>query len=131
MVWTLLTDLDQYPEWNPFITSAVGRVEVGERLENRIEPPGGRAMTFRPRVTVVEHACTLEWLGTLGIAGLFDGRHRFELEATATGTRLTHTEAFDGLLVRTMRRSLDAATRSGFEAMNVALKSRAESLTVR
>ena len=42
-VWSVLTDLDRYPEWNPFITAASGVVAVGERLKNHIEPPSGRA----------------------------------------------------------------------------------------
>lgn len=128
VVWHVLTDLDRYADWNPFITSAVGKPEVGETLVNRLEPPGGRAMTFTPRVTVVEDGKTFEWLGTLGFSGLFDGRHRFEVEASPTGTRFTQGESFDGLLVRFLRTSLDSRTRSGFEAMNVALKARAESV---
>lgn len=126
-VWDVLTDLDRYEEWNPFITSASGRVAVGERLVNHIEPPGGRGMTFKPTVTVVDDAHVFEWLGRAGVPGIFDGRHRFELATTTSGgTRLTHSESFSGLLVRPMRRSLDNHTKPGFEAMNSALKARAQ-----
>lgn len=83
-------------------------------------------MTFHPKVTIVEDQRVFEWLGKLGLPGIFDGRHRFELEPTSTGTRFTQTEAFKGLLVRFMRRSLDTQTMEGFEAMNSALKARAE-----
>ena len=128
VVWQVLTDLDRYPEWNPFITSAVGTPEVGDKLLNRMEPPGGKAMTFKPQVTVVEDGKTFEWLGTLGFSGVFDGRHRFDIEASPTGTKLIQSESFDGVLVRFMRKSLDTQTKAGFEAMNVALKARAESV---
>jgi hypothetical protein len=123
-VWQHLTDLAQYGSWNPFITAASGTIAVGERLTLRMEPPGGRAMTFRPTVTEVVPGRSLEWLGSLGIPGLFDGRHRFELSAEGSGTRLVHSEAFSGLLVRALRSSLDGPTRSGFEAMNAALAHR-------
>jgi hypothetical protein len=127
-VWAILTDLDHYAEWNPFITSAKGTVAVGEKLVNRIEAPGGKAITFKPTVTVVESASTFEWLGRLVLPGVVDGRHRFELEATPTGgTHLVHTEDFNGVLVRFIRKSLDNQTVAGFELMNVALKTRAES----
>ncbi len=129
VVWQVLTDLDRYPEWNPFLTSADGTPEVGEKLVNRMEPPGGKAMTFKPRVTVIEDGKTFEWLGKLGFSGVFDGRHRFELEASPTGTRFTQSESFDGVLVGFMRKSLDTRTKAGFEAMNIALKDRAESVT--
>ncbi len=128
-VWQVLTDLDGYSDWNPFITEASGDVVVGETLVNRINPPGGRAMTFKPVVTVADPGATFEWLGRLGIPGLFDGRHRFDLTATSTGgTRLVHGEQFSGILVRLLRRSLDTQTREGFEAMNSALKIRAEAI---
>lgn len=126
-VWEVLTNLDEYGEWNPFIVSASGSAAVGERLTNRMQPPGGKAMTFKPTVTVVEANQTFEWLGRLGVPGLFDGRHRFELTETSEGiTSVVHGEQFSGILVRLMRKSLDTTTRQGFEAMNAALKERVE-----
>jgi len=128
-VWDILTDLNDYPNWNPFITESSGDVAVGAKLVNRLQPPGGKAMTFKPVVTVVEPAQTFEWLGRLGVPGLFDGRHRFTLVATPSGdTRVVHTEQFRGVLVRLMRKSLDKQTHAGFEAMNAALKTRAEAV---
>ncbi len=126
-VWRMLTDLAAYRDWNPFIISAEGWAEVGQRLTNRIRPPGGRAITFKPTVTVVEPAATLEWLGHLGLPGIFDGRHRFDLAPSADGgTVVIHSEQFDGVLVRLMRSSLDKGTMAGLVAMNRALKARAE-----
>jgi hypothetical protein len=81
-------------------------------------------MTFRPQVTEVVPGGVLEWLGHLGVPGLFDGRHRFELTATPSGTHLVQREEFTGLLVRPLRRSLDGGTRAGFQAMNEALRER-------
>ncbi|MEO1058611.1 MAG: SRPBCC domain-containing protein [Actinomycetota bacterium] len=127
VVWRALTDLERYSEWNPFILSATGTVAVGERLVNRLQPPGGRAMTFKPTVTEVEPARTFEWLGRLLVPGVFDGRHRFELEPTpGGGTRMVHSEQFSGLLVRLLRSSLDTTTVAGFTAMNEALRDHVE-----
>ena len=126
-VWEALTDLAAYPEWNPFIVSAEGRADVGESLTNRMQPPGGKGMTFKPTVAVVEAPVALEWLGRLGLPGIFDGRHRFDLAPTENGgTLMTQSEQFDGILVRFMRTSLDTQTVAGFDAMNAALKARAE-----
>lgn len=126
-VWGILTALARFADWNPFIVSAEGKVEVGERLKNRLQPPGGKAMTFRPTVTAVEANQVFEWFGRLGLPGIFDGRHRFELEPTATGgTHMVHSEELNGVLVRLLRKSLDTQTLPGFVAMNAALKDRAE-----
>jgi len=83
-------------------------------------------MTIKPTVTVVEEGSVFEWLGRLGAPGIFDGRHRFELHPTATGTRLVHDEYFRGVLVRLLRSSLDNETTARFVAMNSALRARAE-----
>ena len=126
-VWEILADVGSYAEWNPFVVASEGRPVVGERLVNRMQPPGGRAMTFKPTVTEAEPGRSFEWLGRLGVPGVFDGRHRFELEPAGDGgTRLVHGERFSGILVRFMRRSLDSETKAGIEAMNEALKDRAE-----
>jgi hypothetical protein len=126
VVWGVLTDLSSFEDWNPFIVRAEGEVERGAPLRLRMRPPGGREMTFRPRVTSVEPERELEWLGHLGVPGLFDGRHHFLLEATATGSRLVQSEMFTGVLVRPLSKSLDTGARQGFVAMNEALRNRAE-----
>ncbi len=127
-VWAILTDLDGYRLWNPFVTASEGEVAVGRQLTNRFQPPGGKAQTFKPRVTVVEPPRTFEWLGRLGHRWIFEGRHRFDLEPTADGgTRLVQQEFFRGALVPFLRSQLDTTTHRGFELMNEALKARAES----
>ncbi|MCW2762552.1 MAG: polyketide cyclase [Marmoricola sp.] len=127
IVWAQLTAISEYAKWNPFITTFRGDLVTGSRLEVRIAPPGGRAMTFRPTITDVVQENRLEWLGRLVLPGLFDGRHSFDLEAVGgSETRLTQAEEFSGLLVPLMGTMLER-TRAGFEAMNEALRVRAES----
>lgn len=125
-VWNVLVDLTAYAEWNPFIVSAEGNVEVGQELDNRLRRPNGRTMRFTPTVTKVAPAEVFEWLGRLWMPRIFDGRHRFELHTTPAGTHVQHSETFQGALVRPLRASLDRDTRAGFEAMNVELKRRVE-----
>ena len=126
-VWSVLTDLARYPDWNPFIRRASGHVRPGARLELRIHPPGGRAMTFRPTVREASPGRELRWLGHLGIPGLFDGEHAFTLEPSGVGgTRVRHREEFRGVLPHLLPRSMFERTRAGFEAMNRALKAAVE-----
>jgi hypothetical protein len=126
-VWALLADLGSYPEWNPFIVSATGRLAEGERLAVRIRDARGGESSFRPRVTALEPGRRLVWLGRLGLPGLFDGEHRFELEPVDEGrTRLVHAERFRGLLVPVLRGRLERDVRPQFAALNTALAARAE-----
>jgi hypothetical protein len=127
-VWGVLTDLERYPLWNPFITRIAGDLRVGQRLTVTLQPPNGKGMTFRPKLQVVEPNRRLVWLGHLFVAGIFDGCHEFTLSPTNTGgTILSQSETFRGLLVPFLGRTLDQ-TRSGFTALNQALKRRAESV---
>ena len=126
-VWQVLTDLPAYPRWNPFITSAEGEVRQGGRLTLRMQPAGGRAMTFRPTVLEATQGRRLRWLGHLLVSGLFDGEHSFTIQPLGEGrARLVQQEDFRGLLVPLLARSLDRRTLPGFERMNQALKRRAE-----
>jgi hypothetical protein len=126
IVWAELAAVSEYAGWNPFITSFEGDLVAGGRLKVRIAPPGGRPMTFRPTITELEDGKRLEWLGRLLLPGVFDGRHSFQLEAIEPGrTRLTQGEEFSGLLVPFTGKLLER-TRAGFEAMNEALRLRAE-----
>jgi hypothetical protein len=126
-VWEVLTDFAAFPRWNPFIRHIDGVLAPRARLEVRIQPPGGRAMTFRPTVLRVEPPQLLSWRGRTFIPGLFDGEHLFEIEPLLHDrVRFMHGEDFRGLLVPLLASSLRTTTRRGFQQMNAALKTRAE-----
>ncbi|MDT4291952.1 SRPBCC domain-containing protein [Methylomonas sp. MO1] len=126
-VWSILTEFPAYPEWNPFILNIEGEVKLDARLKVRIQPSNGKAMTFRPRVFAVEPGKELRWLGHFLFPNLFYGEHRFVIEPIADGRiRFTQSERFSGLLVPLFKKSLEKDTKMGFEAMNLAIKARAE-----
>lgn len=128
-VWDVLTDFAAYPEWNPFIPRITGSLETGSRLDVQLQPPGSRGVRMRPTVQAAEPPRELRWLGHLGIPGLFDGEHRFRIEAVGTDwVRFVQEERFTGLLAPLVLRFVERGTRQGFEAMNQALKARAEQL---
>jgi hypothetical protein len=125
-VWAVLTGFAAYPEWNPFIRRISGELREGARLEVRIEPPEGRAMTFKPTVRAVEANRELRWLGRLFLPRAFDGEHSLRIEPLGDGrSRFVQSERFSGLLVGLLKGAL-AKTETGFEQMNSALKAQAE-----
>jgi hypothetical protein len=126
VVWGVLADTAAYPEWNPFLVRFEGELAVGAKLRIRLAPPGGRAVTMRPRVLVADPPRELRWLGHLLVPGLFDGEHGFILEPVATNrTRVVQREEFGGILVPLTGKLL-ARTEQGFGALNDALRQRAE-----
>ncbi|CAB1063526.1 hypothetical protein D1BOALGB6SA_8309 [Olavius sp. associated proteobacterium Delta 1] len=126
-VWSILTDFSRHGEWNPFIRKVSGELCQGAQLQVVLGPPGKRAMRFKPIVQLVEPEKAFRWLGHLFVSGLFDGEHIFELEtAGKNATRFIQREKFNGILVGIFRKSLDTDIKSGFIAMNEALKKEAE-----
>lgn len=126
-VWSIVSDFPAYPDWNPFIRQISGDLKAGSRLEVELGPPGGRAMTIRPTVQEVQAGRVLRWLGQLGVPGLFDGEHSFQIEPLGPRqVRFVHSERFSGVLAPLVMAVIGKSTRQGFEAMNQALKERAE-----
>lgn len=127
-VWDVLIATDTWAQWNPF-AKASGRFAVGERVAVTLTPPGKSAVTMRPVIVKLDEGRELRWLGSLGIRGLFDGEHGFRVVPEDVGRcRFEQFETFTGLLVAPIMWMVGEATRQGFEAMNRALKARAESI---
>lgn len=109
------------------MVSLHGKVAIGERIEARLTPPGGKGMTFKPRVLAFTAETELRWLGNLLIPGLFDGEHQFLLEPIGgSRTRFVQREDFTGIFVPLLLRMVGESTKQGFEAMNAALKQTVE-----
>lgn len=125
-VWATLSNFDGYATWNPFIREGSGSATEGSRLKLRMTLAGGRSTTVEPTITKADLPHRLEWLGSIGISGVFDGRHQFDLQSSPMGTRLLHREEFSGFLAPLMFNWLEKETEPQFESMNQALKARIE-----
>lgn len=126
-VWGVLTDFAAYPDWNPFLTRIKGEPREGTKIAVRFQQGGGRAMTFSPTLLRVDPNRELRWRGRLLMPGIFTGEHVFRIEETADGSvRFLHGESFRGILVPLVLALTGKQTRRDFEAMNQALKQRAE-----
>ena len=121
-IWKILIDFEKYPKWNPFIKSVTGNVQVGSRINIKLQ-----GMSFKPTVLTFDKNTEFKWLGHLWIKGLFDGEHKFKLIDNGNGTtNFEQSENFSGILVKLFSKSLDKDTKNGFEQMNRELKLRAE-----
>lgn len=123
-IWEILTDFENYPNWNPFITSIEGKLEKGNKITVNIKPPDGSSMTFKPTILKKTDNEALIWLGSILFKGLFDGKHKFQLIDNQNGTTtFIQSEEFKGIFVWLFN---PQKTEKGFKEMNQKLKEIAE-----
>jgi hypothetical protein len=127
-VWAEMTDFRSFPDWNPFVRKAQGRLEPGQQLKIVLRLDRGLRMPFSPRVTVVEPNRELRWLATLGRPGVFDVDRAFLIEPhDGGGVRFVMSEQCTGWLTPVMfATNLEAQLYRGYDAFNEALRKRVE-----
>lgn len=125
-VWQVLTSLDKYPEWNPFIHHAIGKAKVGEKVDITFKS-GSKDMTLHCTVIRAEPNQELCWKYHVILPSLWSGEHSFTIESLGNNkVRFIDREIFNGLLIFTQAKDIDTNTKLDFEAMDKALKARAE-----
>lgn len=127
-VWQVLTDFEKYPNWNPFIHHAIGNAEAGERIDITFRS-ASKEMLLHCQVIKAEPSRELIWNYHVVLPALFRGEHHFTIQPIGTNRVLfIDKEIFHGLLVPLQVKDIDTHSRRGFEAMDVALKTRAEAM---
>lgn len=117
-IWNALVDFKNYYKWNPFIPKIEGIPAPGQKLKVKIQK-----MNFTPTVQLVKPHQKLTWLGKLGIQGLFDGYHYFEISPIDEHRCIfIQGEHFTGILVPFLKKKLKKETLPGFILMNCSLK---------
>ncbi|WP_010250136.1 SRPBCC domain-containing protein [Myroides injenensis] len=117
-IWQALLNFPNYTVWNPFIKNISGDVQLHKKIKVQIDK-----MTFTPTIIELIDNKKLVWIGRLGIKGLFDGRHSFEITVLSPNECLfSQSEKFSGLLAPLFKNKLKTNTKQGFIAMNQALK---------
>jgi len=121
-VWAILTDFASYPAWNPFIRRIEGPLAAGGVITADLHTTNLKPRTVKAKILIVDPEHQLRWLGRL--PGLFSGEHYWILKGRADGgTDLVQGEVFRGVMVPFIK---PERLRVDYEAMNVAMKTRAE-----
>jgi|GEM_PF-288391 len=128
VAWQILTDLPRYPEWNPLIPRAVGRLEPGQDLEFTARV-GRWVRTQRQTVYEVVENRKLVWSGAeeTPLGELVRGVRTQTLTPLGPDRcRYTSTEVFTGPAAGLTRRLYGDTLHAGIRAMGEALRDRAE-----
>lgn len=119
-VWDVLVGFTDWPEWNSGVVSVeyAGPLEPGALFRWKSGPG-----TIRSRVEEVDAPRAIAWSGrTFGIRA----EHAWQLEETGGATVVTTQEAWHGVVVRLLRRSIASTLERSIDEGLVALKAEAE-----
>ena len=125
-VWTVLADLASYPQWHPVFREASGQLAAGNRITlTSTHPTTDRPMRAKVKVLTAEPAAELRWASS--VLGLMRSERSFTLSPAGGGTRLVQGGTYRGLFARFPAKTI-SRIQDGFEAINQAIKQRAEGL---
>ena len=123
-VWQVFTDFGAYPTWNPYIVKLEGTLQEGERMQATVARPDGTTSALSPKVRELKVGERLEMRNEV-LGGIVMGaNHIFEVKGNPDGsTTFVQAMTLDGFATYKIDTEM---LKKQFEAMNKALKSKAE-----
>lgn len=125
-VWSILTDLEKYHEWNSFVPSMQSDFQVGSLLTMHVQMRGNLKTTSIETITAIEPEHLLSW-ETRSSAWFLRGERIQELAPIDTDTTEYFTcETFTGIFAPVLQLMYARDLQRGFDAVARDLKARAE-----
>ncbi|GAB11641.1 hypothetical protein GOARA_082_00280 [Gordonia araii NBRC 100433] len=128
-VWAVLTDFDNYGQWNPFVPRASSRLEPGAPIDMDVALRGGKLRRQREFINRVDPGRAFSYSMKPAPLGLL--RSVREQSVTPSGPGTCHYAShfqIDGPLSPVVSALLGKDLRRGFDEMAASLKSHAEHL---
>jgi hypothetical protein len=120
LVWEVLTTIDEWPSWNPDVSSASLKGELAEGASFQWKAGPG---TITSTIQRVERPRLIAWTGkTLGLQAI----HVYRLEPRGTGTLVSSGESWEGIVARVFRARMQKTLGRATEAGLLHLKTEAE-----
>ena len=123
-IWEVLTQLQDYPAWNPYIVSMERELKVGNTMQATLVDKNGNRGILTPTVKTLENGQRIVMQNRIALGILLTANHIFLVTDNGNGT-CTFAQCMEcrGLLAG--RVNLDTL-KEQFERMNTALKVRVE-----
>lgn len=127
-VWSILTDIDKWQDWNPTINASQGKASVGATVAITMmsKEAGKDGPKYNPEFIKLEEHKYFHWRAHMMAGFIFTNDKIIELEKTDSGTKVTHKETFKGAMAALMKGQMDKGVPPILKMMNKALKELAE-----
>ena len=127
-VWSIIADINNWQEWSPIINASHGVASVGSELSITMmgKEKGKDGPKYNPIITKFDEPNYFRWRAHMLAGFIFTNYKIIELEETSSGTRLTHTESFEGLLAPIFCGQMEKGVPPMLNSMSKALKDLAE-----
>ncbi len=127
LVWAILADFGTYRRWNPLIRHVLGKPTTGAQIEVQLRTRQGKVVSIPSMILRARESHELRWLDRWSVPGMFSSERQFRIESLpAGGVRFHHGEQVQGLMAPLLSQRREMRTKSVLDAMNCALKQRAE-----
>ena len=127
-VWDIITNINDWQKWSPIINASQGESNIGSKLSITMisKEEGKDGPKYNPVITELKEPNYFAWQAHMMAGFIFTNGKIIELKETSTGTHLTHTETFKGLMVPLMGGHIENGVPPMLNSMNQALKDIAE-----
>jgi hypothetical protein len=120
-VWGMLTDVDNYPDWHPYIKKIEGNLSPKSKIKVTYQKDDTREGRFSAYIIDNEVNKQLSWGGSLGF--IFRAKHYYTIETVGTDSvRLIQGEYWRGSFGGMYGKKIYRDTARKFELMNRKLK---------
>lgn len=120
-IWAVLIDTDSYGSWNPTMKLLEGEVKEGSKVKYQFTQDAENVSEIPANVKKIIPNKLLNQGGGLPIVLTFD--HKYILEPSGNGTKLTIHEDYTGIWVNFWN---PAPVQTAYEKLGEALKKKAE-----
>lgn len=121
-IWSVLTNTDEYPTWNPVMELIEGEVKTGQKVKYRFTQSPGKSYDIATTVAMVAPNKMLNQKG--GMPFILSFNHKYTLHEEGSQTRLIIHEDYKGIGVNFWN---PKDVEKAYQHLNQAIKHKVES----